>query len=60
MAMKSSRKAAIAARERFYYTGKPCLRGHLSERLTVTGACVECARQAIRDVRRQLRQSLSA
>ncbi|MDN0126884.1 hypothetical protein QVO16_07905 [Yersinia massiliensis] len=25
-----------------YYTGKPCRNGHLGERYTVNGSCVEC------------------
>ncbi|OVZ82209.1 hypothetical protein [Yersinia kristensenii] len=25
-----------------YYTGKPCRNGHLCERYTVNGSCVEC------------------
>jgi hypothetical protein len=49
--MKSNRREAIEARERFYCTGKPCKHGHLSTRTTADGACVECrakssARQA--------------
>jgi hypothetical protein len=25
-----------------YFTGKPCLRGHVAERYAGTGTCVEC------------------
>ena len=25
-----------------YYTGRPCKRGHKSERWTLNGACVQC------------------
>ena len=28
-----------------YFTGKPCKHGHLSERLTLSGTCVECNAQ---------------
>ena len=28
-----------------YFTGKPCKAGHIAERLTVNGSCVECTRQ---------------
>ncbi len=28
-----------------YSTGKPCPRGHLAQRLTANGACVDCARE---------------
>lgn len=27
---------------RHYFTGKPCKRGHLSQRYVVSGACVDC------------------
>lgn len=27
-----------------YYTGKPCIHGHVSYRLTSTGCCLECAK----------------
>lgn len=27
---------------KYYFTGNPCLRGHICERLTVNGTCVEC------------------
>jgi hypothetical protein len=32
-----------------YYTGKPCVRGHFSERLTSTGSCCECKRENKKD-----------
>lgn len=35
---------AIAAGEKFYFTGKACKRGHFSERWTYNSACVECNR----------------
>lgn len=38
-ACRADAKALQAVR---YYTGKPCLRGHLSERFTSTGQCLEC------------------
>jgi hypothetical protein len=25
-----------------YYSGRPCKRGHMSERRTLTAACIEC------------------
>jgi hypothetical protein len=28
-----------------YFTGKPCLRGHISERLLSTSRCIECSRE---------------
>lgn len=32
---------------RRYFTGKPCLRGHVAERATVNGHCIECRDEAI-------------
>lgn len=37
-----NRWSAIALGLMKYYTGKPCKRGHLSERLTCNGHCCEC------------------
>lgn len=38
------RRHAKAAGLNFYSTGKPCRRGHVSERHTVNSHCVECVR----------------
>jgi hypothetical protein len=38
----TDRKKAIAKGERKYYTGRPCKRGHLALRNTLTGACTQC------------------
>lgn len=38
-------KADATSQElKYYFTGKPCVRGHLSTRITKTGHCVECDR----------------
>lgn len=37
-----SRNAAKAAGVARYYTGKPCVRDHLSERVTSNGSCYQC------------------
>jgi len=39
-----TRKAAMAASLTKYFTGKPCGKGHLSERYCKNGACQECLR----------------
>lgn len=39
-----SRTKAMELSLKFYFTGEPCKRGHLSDRLTKTTACVECLR----------------
>lgn len=40
--MSSARKAALDAGQRTYFTGAPCIRGHLSERLTLRRTCLAC------------------
>lgn len=30
---------------KFYYTGKPCVRGHLSKRFAQSGVCLECQKE---------------
>jgi hypothetical protein len=44
MSPETSRKAARAAGRTFYFTGKPCKRGHIAERYAHNGECVVCAR----------------
>lgn len=43
-----SRAEAQKLRLSLYFTGKPCPHGHVSERKTDNGACVECAREGYR------------
>ena len=40
------RKAAIANGLKRYFTGKPCKHGHVAERLSHNGSCLECHREA--------------
>lgn len=37
-----TRAEAIASGATRYYTGKPCKNGHVAERYTLHGPCVEC------------------
>lgn len=37
---------AKAKGQRFYFTGKPCRRGHIAQRYVAQKLCVECARNA--------------
>lgn len=39
-----TKKAAIAAGMKTYFTGKPCVRGHLAVRPVKGGACTECCK----------------
>lgn len=41
----TNRKDAKIAGSLLYFTGKSCARGHVSERYTSTGQCVQCARE---------------
>lgn len=50
-----SRKDALKNRMKFYYTGKRCIRGHLSQRYTIANGCVKCQRE---DDQRRLNVSI--
>lgn len=39
-----ARKAAKASVDMRYFTGLPCRKGHVAERITSNGCCVECSR----------------
>lgn len=39
------RQRAIANKEKFYFTGEPCRRGHIAKRKTSSKLCVECIRE---------------
>jgi len=58
--MQTTRTAALHAVERYYYTGKPCKYGHVSKRITRSGACMACVTERItteaRDFARRLRE----
>jgi hypothetical protein len=40
----TSLTSARAAGRTFYFTGKPCKRGHVAERYSHNGSCVVCTR----------------
>jgi hypothetical protein len=40
----SVRQAAMDAKEKHYFTGKPCVHGHISNRSVTTRICMECDR----------------
>lgn len=42
--MQTLRKEASALGEPRYFTGKPCKNGHISERNTKSGHCMDCNR----------------
>ena len=39
-----TRKEAVLARAKFYFTGEPCVRGHVALR-KVKGSCLECVKE---------------
>lgn len=46
--MFQNQKEAEKAREKFYFTGRPCIRGHISPRYTIGGRCVACAKESVK------------
>ena len=47
-ALPESRGAAFLANKRYYYTGIPCINGHLSARISSSGKCLICYRESAR------------
>jgi hypothetical protein len=45
--MFTTRQEAIARGEVHYNTGKPCSKGHVEGRYTLSGTCVACTRDAV-------------
>jgi hypothetical protein len=43
-----TRKEALEQGSTRYFTGEPCGRGHVAERYTARGNCVECQEEARR------------
>lgn len=46
MTDRTSRRDALAAGEKHYFTGQPCVNGHISRRTTADWVCVQCRRDA--------------
>lgn len=44
---RKSRAQAIADGDKYYYTGKPCKRGHYSKRKVNSSTCMECYREKL-------------
>lgn len=40
--LPKTRKEAIEQGSKYYFTGKPCIRGHIGKRLSQSKACVSC------------------
>jgi len=41
-----SRKEAVDSGLKFYFTGVPCVRGHIAKRYTAKSYCLECSRES--------------
>lgn len=39
------RQEAILSGNKYYFTGKPCKKGHIAQRRTVNGCCNECEKE---------------
>jgi hypothetical protein len=50
--MKKTPIEALKHGEKYYFTGKPCVNGHISKRTTLGGKCVEC-REEMRIIDKQ-------
>lgn len=51
-----SRDQAIAAGAKSYFTGLPCVNGHIDERLTINAQCKSCAREGQQRHREKIRR----
>ena len=49
-----SRAEAKAKGLRFYFTGKPCAKGHVAARRVANETCVECERAYMKKYREKL------
>lgn len=56
--MKATSRAAKAAGDAYYFTGKPCRRGHVAKRFASTRHCVQCDRTDAAQIERR-RNSVS-
>ncbi|WP_313240378.1 hypothetical protein [Stutzerimonas kunmingensis] len=54
------KKAAIAQGLKFYFTGKPCVHGHISKRYTSNGGCYACTTEQAAAFHVQNRDRLNA
>lgn len=43
-----------------YFTGKPCLKGHVAERYTKSGACCECQALGVQEYNKRIRATIAA
>lgn len=53
-----TRQEAEKAGQRFYFNGKPCPKGHLSERMLPYGHCVACQKESAKRWKRENREKV--
>jgi hypothetical protein len=58
--MKNTRKEALLTGDSAYFTGVPCVHGHLSERRAKTGECLVCRALAVKVWRQKNPDKVSA
>ena len=51
-----SRKEAKIAGEKYYFTGRACVRGHVSKRFSSNGWCYDCAKSDVREAAAKRRE----
>lgn len=51
-----SRRKAINLRLPKYYTGKPCINGHIAERYTEARSCVRCVIERVNRSREKMKR----
>ena len=56
---RTTRDAAAKSAQRRYFSGDPCPAGHVAERYTLNGYCVECQRIANAEDRARKRAQLA-
>lgn len=49
--MKDNREAATNAEDKHYFTGIPCINGHIAKRLTQNGSCIPCENERVKNAR---------
>jgi len=51
---------ALTSNTKFYYTGRPCKRGHIANRYTHGGSCVECVEHRSKNRTKEQRNQIVA
>lgn len=60
MTATMERRQAIALGMRRFNNGRPCVNGHMADRDTLSGACLDCVRANTRASRARVKAALDA